>query len=309
MARHPLGPPGAGVDGPAGLRARGGPPGLRASFVAWRTVSPTEQFHVLVGGLGAPPLDVGCLLIAAHASGAEGAGSIVSRGLAVLDELAATCPGTSVDDLRRHLFGPGGFVGNRQRYDDPRNSYLDHVLASRRGIPITLSIVMIETGRRLGLELDGIGMPGHFLVGAGSDRYVDAFDGGRVLDAAGCRQRFAELAGPDAPWSDELLAPVEPRAVLARVLANLRQLFGATQDLRSLDWVLELRLGIPGVPVRERADRASVLAALGRYDEAASQLELLARASDAVDRRHPSATGAPSDDLRARAARLRARLN
>lgn len=277
-----------------------------------RPVSATEQFRALVAG-GDPdaPLDVGCLLIAAHARPEADAGAVLAAGLADLDALAETCPGPTVDDLRRHLFGDLGFHGNRRRYDDPRNSYLDHVLAQRTGIPITLAVVMIEVGRRLGIPLDGVGMPGHFLVGLGDGWFVDAFEGGRLLDAAGCRERFLELAGPGAPWSDELLAPVRPQAVLARVLANLRQLFAAAHDLHGLDWVLQLRLGIPGVPERERAERASVLSALGRYDEAAGELEALAR-STMGDTRHPSGATIPDDasvDLRARAARLRARLN
>lgn len=275
-------------------------------------VSATEQFHALVAADGPDaPLDVGCLLIAAHAHPRDEVASVLTAGLAALDALAESCPGPTVDDLRRHLFGDLGFHGNRRRYDDPRNSYLDHVLAQRTGIPITLAVVMIEVGRRLGIPLDGVGMPGHFLVGLGDGWFVDAFDGGRLLDAEGCRERFLELAGPGAPWSDELLAPVRPQAVLARVLANLRQLFATAHDLRGLDWVLQLRLGLPGVPERERAERASVLSALGRYDEAAGELESLAR-STMAETRHPSGVTIPDAtavDLRARAARLRARLN
>lgn len=266
-------------------------------------------------------LDTGCLLIAAHARPPAEADAVVPAGLAALDAIAGGCPGSSLDDLRSHLFDDLGFIGNRRQYDDPRNSYLDVVLARRTGIPITLAVVTIEVGRRIGLPLAGAGMPGHFLVDAGAGRYVDAFDGGRVLDEEGCRQRFVELAGLGAPWSAELLERAEPRAVLARVLANLRQLFAGTQDLRSLDWVLELRLGIPGVPARERSERSSVLAALGRYDEAARELERLACLEEAGAlapppgaSRHPSGGPAGGADdiateLRSRAARLRARLN
>ncbi len=293
------------------------------------SVSPTDEFRALVArppeGI---PLDVGCLLIAAHAHPAAEAPGVVPAGLAALDAIAQRCPGPDLDDVRGHLFGTLGFAGNRRRYDDPRNSFLDVVLQRRLGIPITLAVVVIEVGRRVGLSLAGVGMPGHFLVAAGEDRYLDAFDGGRVLDGQGCRERFVELAGPGAPWSPELLERSDPRVVLARVLANLRQLFAQSQDLRGLDWVLELRLGIPGVPAAERADRASVLSALGRYDEAARELERLAETEEAGSdglagegvgaRLAAGAQGRPSDGhaegeaaagLRARAAQLRARLN
>jgi regulator of sirC expression with transglutaminase-like and TPR domain len=281
-------------------------------------VSATEQFAALVRGPeDAMPLDTACLLIAAHARPAADPGQVIASGHDHLDALAAGCPGSTLDDVRAHLFGAVGFTGNRRRYDDPRNSFLDEVLERRLGIPITLAVVVIEVGRRLGLDLQGVGMPGHFLVEVEDGRYLDAFDGGRLLDVDGCRRRFNELAGPGAPWSTDLLAPVGPRDVVSRVLANLRALFAQSQDIRRLDWVLELRLAIPGVPERERAERASVLAALGRYDEAADQLEHLADAEASgasVPGRHPSSGPDAGDEelaseLRARAARLRARLN
>jgi len=280
-------------------------------------VGATERFIALIQGPEAEiELDEGCLLVAAHAHPGADAGAVVDAGRARLDTLAATCAGPSLAELRRHLFDTNGFTGNRRRYEDPRNSLLDEVLERRTGIPITLAVVVIEVGRRLGLRFDGIGLPGHFLVGVGPGQYLDAFDAGRLLDTAGCQRRFAELAGADAPWSAGLLAPVGPRAVLARVLANLRAVFAASRDLTSLEWVLRLRVAIPGVAAQERVERASVLAALGRYDEAAIELDRVADIVEAPTpgppRRHPSVSADPAADaaeLRARALRLRARLN
>ena len=95
-----------------------------------------------------------------------------------------------------------------------------------------------------------------------------------------------------------MLAPVGPLAIVARVLANLRGVFAATDDLGALARVLELRTAIPGVPAAERAERSAVLSALGRYGEAATELDRLA----ALD-------GGDADEIRLRAAALRARLN
>jgi regulator of sirC expression with transglutaminase-like and TPR domain len=264
----------------------------------------TERFAAL---LRAPeeaiPLDAACLLIAAavrpdtRAGAAGDTDAVVADGLEELDRLAARCP-PDLDVLRRRLFEEEGFAGNRLSYDDPRNSYLDEVLHRRTGIPITLAVVVIEVARRVGLQLAAVGMPGHFLVGAGGGRYLDAFDGGRLLDVEACRRRFAELAGPDARWAPDLLSPVGARAVLARVLANLRSVFAAADDLVSLASVLELRSAIPGVPAAERAERSAVLAALGRFDEAAAELDRLAATQPADATR-----------LRSSAAALRARLN
>ena len=280
------------------------------------SMSAADEFLALVSGPDERiALDTGCLLIAALGRGRPDDASVVTDGRAQLDQLAARSDATDVDGLLRYLFGTLGFTGNRDHYDDPRNSYLDEVLDRRCGIPITLAVVVIEVGRRLGLELTPVGMPGHFLVGAGPGRYVDAFDGGRVLDAEGCRRRFQELAGPGAPWSTELLAPVGPRSVLTRVLANLRRLFAASHDLHGLAWVLALRTGIPGVPSTERMERATVLAALGRFDEAAVELDRLADLEeDGSPAFHHPSQGPAADvvaapELRARAARLRARLN
>ena len=225
----------------------------------------TDRFVALVQGPeDGIDLDEGCLLVAAHARPGADAGEVVEAGRARLDALAETCTGPSLADVRRHLFETVGFSGNRHRYDDPRNSLLDEVLERRTGIPITLAVVVIEVGRRLGLQFDGIGLPGHFLVGVGTRPVPGRVRGG---PAAGHGRLPAPVRrdwpGADAPWSAGLLAPVGPRAVLARVLANLRAVFAESRDLHSLEWVLRLRLAIPGVPVQERVERATVLAAPG----------------------------------------------
>ena len=179
------------------------------------------------------PLDVAALLIAVHADPAAD----VDAAVAELDAIAATCPGARLEDLRRHLFGTEGFRGDDEDYYDPANSLLHRVLERRRGIPITLSVVTMEVGRRIGLAIDGIGMPGHFLV-RHEDTLFDPFDRGAVLDAT----RF------DA----EVLEPVGPIAIIARMLANLKQIYVTNGDATGLEWVLRLRTAIPGIPDEER---------------------------------------------------------
>jgi regulator of sirC expression with transglutaminase-like and TPR domain len=259
-------------------------------------VDPTSEFLALVGRPEAEvALDRVATLVAAHAS----PGLDVDATLQRLDDLAAGCADATPAALRHHLFATVGFTGDRQHYDDPRNSMIDQVLDRRMGIPITLSVVMLEVGRRLGIRLVGVGMPGHFLVGEGDDRFVDPFERGRLLDREGCRGQFHAVVGPDAPWDPSFLRPVGPHAIMTRILSNLRQAYSAAGDLRSLAWVLRLRCGVPGVDSRERLELVGVLSCLGRYDEAAAELERLA-AAGAEDER---------DNLRGRALRLRARLN
>jgi regulator of sirC expression with transglutaminase-like and TPR domain len=219
-----------------------------------------------------------------------------------LDVLAAGCSDISFEGVIRHMRALG-FSGDRDNYYDARNSYLNHVIDRRRGIPITLSVVAIELGRRLGVPVIGIGMPGHFLVrdGAQLDAFADVFDG-RMLDRAGCERLFDELQ-PGATFDDSLLAPAGTRSIVARLLANLKGIHLARRDRRSLAWVLRLRIAVPGVPLTEHRELASALAADGQFLEAAAVLDALAEL----------ARGAGDleivDDAERGADRLRARLN
>ena len=143
-------------------------------------MQPTQRFADLMELPAASvPLDEAAFLIAAHAH----PGLDVGAQLARLDDLAMRCLDPSRDGVLAHLFGAEGFRGNDADYYDPDNSMLDRVLDRRRGIPITLSVVLIEVGRRLGVPFTGIGAPGHFIVRHdGSGVYIDPFNGGRVLD-------------------------------------------------------------------------------------------------------------------------------
>lgn len=210
------------------------------------------RFAELVGGPeGALVLDEPALLIAAHDHPVD-----IGAQLRALDDLATRVRGEDAEGLARALFVEHGFAGNTVDYGDPRNSYLDEVLRRRLGLPITLSVLMIEVGRRRGLVVDGIGMPGHFLVRAGGV-YVDPFHGGVLLDEHGARDLFAR-ANPGTPFLPRYLEPVGARAVLARMLANLVATFLQRDPLRAR-WALELRLTIPGLPDGERLQGEATL--------------------------------------------------
>jgi regulator of sirC expression with transglutaminase-like and TPR domain len=254
-----------------------------------------DRFAALVAGPEDEiPLDEAALLIAAHAR----PDLDVAAELGRLDELAAGCKEPTLDGLTHHLFTELGFRGNTEEYSDPDNSYLDRVVQRRVGIPITLSVLTMEVGRRLGVPLDGVGMPAHFLVRHRPDpeTFLDPFGGGRRLDAAGCRALFAALGGTE--WDDGYLAPVGPRAILTRMLLNLQGLF-LPSDLRSAAWVLELRLTVPGLAVADRLGLARALGSLGRFGSAAAEL-------DRVAAELPADEGAT---LAAEAKALRARAN
>jgi regulator of sirC expression with transglutaminase-like and TPR domain len=222
-----------------------------------------------------PPLDEGAALIAAVGSDAD-----VGATLARLDDLAAGAlafaDARTAAGLAHVLFVDWAFAGNTEDYGDPRNSYLPDVMDRRLGLPITLAVLMIEVGRRIGVGLTGIAMPGHFLVGVVDDPecFVDPFHAGAVLDRDGCRARFAALHGPGAPFRDDFLAPTSARLVLLRMLANLQQTF-VTRRSADARWAARLRLAFPELPAEERRRSADVLASVGAFDEAASVIDAL----------------------------------
>jgi regulator of sirC expression with transglutaminase-like and TPR domain len=235
----------------------------------------TGRFAELVGRADDEiPLDEAAVLIAAHAY----PGLDTAAVLVLLDELAGGCTAAGLDGLRHYLFDVLGFSGNTTRYADPRNSFLNDVLQRRLGIPISLSIVTMEVGRRVDVPFEGVGMPGHFLVRhAYTPRVLlDPFDRGRIVDEGDCEALYRSVYGASAAFDPSALAPVGKRAILARMLANLRQLYLATGDVWSTGWVLRLRTTIPADGVSEMADAASAHAALGRFAEAAALLENLA---------------------------------
>lgn len=193
-----------------------------------------------------------------------------ARWLGELDRLADGVG--SLDDLVHRLFVEERFAGNTADYYDPRNSLLPHVLTRRLGIPITLAVVTIEVGRRAGIALYGVGMPGHFLVGDG-ERLLDAFDGGRLLDVAAAQARFRAVAGAGAPFGRHLLAPTPTATILARMLENLRGTYRARRRPGSLEWVLRMRLALPGAGPGVLVELAGALGDQGRWHEGARLLE------------------------------------
>jgi regulator of sirC expression with transglutaminase-like and TPR domain len=258
----------------------------------------TERFRRLVARPERSlPLDEAAFLIAAHAR----PGLDIDAGLAALDVLASRVREPSVDGVVTLLFGELGFTGNFASYYDPDNSFLDQVLERRVGIPITLSLLAIEVGRRVGVGLDGVGLPGHFLLRTREDPpgFVDAFSGGRRLDVEGCAQLFWRSQGPEAPFGVEVLDPGGPRVILARMLGNLRSIYRERNARHELVWVEQLRVALPGSALADRRALALALAEVGRFDEAADLLSALA--DDAGAR--------PGAAIRRHAEQIRSRLN
>lgn len=244
------------------------------------------------------PLDEAALLISAHANPSLD----VAAQLCRLDRLAGRVCGRDSVAVAALLFGELGLQGDRDSYGDPANSYLDRVLDRRRGIPISLSVLLIEIGRRCDVPLEGVGMPGHFLVRdpLAPAELIDAFDRGRRIDRVGCERLLRATTGGMASLTPEMLAATPRRAVVARMLANLDASFDRAGDREALAWVSSLRLAIPGAPLGDRVQLARRLGAMGRFDSAAALLEESATSAPVTEAR---------DRLLAEAGSLRALLN
>ncbi|MBI4509574.1 MAG: hypothetical protein HY698_08045 [Deltaproteobacteria bacterium] len=158
-----------------------------------------------------------------------------------LDEMAEAIrghgmsgPGRVVGALNKYLFDDLGFRGNEDDYYDPRNSFLNEVLDRRVGIPITLSVVYIEVGRRLGLDLHGVSFPGHFLVKqrlGSEEKILDPYHGGVYLEREDLVDRLERAIGQDVQLADEHLVTATKRQILTRMLNNLRGIYHRVEDV------------------------------------------------------------------------------
>lgn len=206
----------------------------------------------MAAGAGDVPLDEAALLISA----ALQPGLDMIEWLAALDVLAGDCPTPTPDGVARFLFDVEHFVGNRQAYYDWRNSCLDRVIATRTGIPISLSVLMIEVARRVGVRLVGVGMPTHFLVRVADDpeAFFDPFAGGRRLDRGEARSLFEDLTRGQVRWEEGYLGPTPNRDIVIRMLNNLKSVFAGRSDHVRLGLIMGLRAAVPELAESEAAE-------------------------------------------------------
>ena len=237
-----------------------------------------ERFERLAAGSD-PDLVEGALLIAAEEQG----GVDPQPVLAKLDALASAARGmlrqtrsmrARLLALSRLLYQQEGFRGNSSEYYEPANSCLDQVLERRTGIPITLALVWIELGRRLGLQLEGVGFPGHFLVRAPASRplLLDPFTGSLVGEDW-CVARLRSLLGPKAVLEPDLLRAATPRQMLIRMLANLKQIYSYREQYERALACSERILLLAPHSALELRDRGLLLEALECFGPAVADLE------------------------------------
>lgn len=191
--------------------------------------------------------------------------------------------------LHDYLFVELGFIGNTLNYHDPANSYLPTVLESRRGLPITLSLVYKVVGERAGLKIHGLGLPGHFCAGVETPEgltIIDPFYAGRVLNEQEAHERIRDTYGSHVEWTEELLSPVTNRHWLTRIMQNLLHTFNERDRVKDVAAMLELELLLWPEQMHLQRDLALVLARLGEVGSASNWLTRYLTANPEDPQRH-----------------------
>ncbi len=257
--------------------------------------SDLERFRELLSKAQVP-LDLAALTLSGHC---QGQALNFDEELAKLDHLAEQVSIRTLQGVVECLFGELGFAGDELDYFAPRNSYIDQVIESKRGIPISLGVLVIEVARRCSIRVLGVGMPGHFLVREYEDpnNFVNPFKG-TMITRYEAQELFVRLH-PSAEFKDEYLAQVTNQAILSRMLNNLRMIHLKGRSTKDLIPALELALCFGSPSVAEARQLASALESVGRTDEAARNMDELAKRSDKRE----------ADEIRALATRLWSRLN
>ena len=183
---------------------------------------------------------------------------LAKRTSAQLRSDAVERPMEAIESINYQLFEIEGFRGNQEDYYDPRNSFLNDVLDRKTGIPITLSVLYMEVGRRIGLKVEGVGMPGHFIVKCkhnGAEIFIDAFGRGEILLEEGCERKLTQLHGKDFQFNRSCLDAVNHSQILTRMLHNLKAIYWNQQNYAKALGVIEKLLLINPTAAAEIRDR------------------------------------------------------
>jgi regulator of sirC expression with transglutaminase-like and TPR domain len=225
---------------------------------------------LLLCRIESPQLDIDPALRSLSDLGRRAAVLVASAGASIRERLAA---------VTHLLFDVEGFRGDREHYDDIRNSLLPVVLERRRGIPISLAVVYLTVARAAGLEIMGVAFPGHFLMRAAPDAgheahplILDPFAGGRELDRAALERLLARHAGEDARLEPGLLLPCDSRQIIVRMLNNMKRLYVSARSFPQAWQVADLLVALDRRP-EDLRDRGLLAYHLDDFPAALLDLE------------------------------------
>ncbi len=216
------------------------------------------QAALVIAQIEYPLLDPGAYIARLDSMG-EAAKSWIARQV---EETGDISPLARTKSLNAYLFSDQQFAGNRDRYDDPRNSCLNEVLDRRSGIPFTLSVVYMEVGRRAGMEIDGVNFPGHCLVRVRETAgrkprglIVDPFHSGALLSEQDCRTLLEKHVGSEVTFSRSLMATATRMQIIVRMLLNLNRVYMQMRSFPQARDVTELLLAVTPSALSELRDR------------------------------------------------------
>jgi regulator of sirC expression with transglutaminase-like and TPR domain len=193
----------------------------------------------------------------------------------------APAPAEAEAAMRQVLFEELGLRGNTWRYGEPASSFLDEVLSSRAGLPITLSVIFLEVGWRVGLPVVGLALPGHFLVryiAQDGDLIIDPFNRGRLWSIAECETQVRSFFGTVTPaLMERVMEPPTRHAILLRMLRNLKNAYVELADYVRARWVVERILLVMPDDIDEVRDLGLLLLRIGDIAGALEQFERYAR--------------------------------
>jgi regulator of sirC expression with transglutaminase-like and TPR domain len=198
-------------------------------------------------------------------------------------------PLTVIEAMNTVLFIEEEFHGNQTDYYHPNNSFLNKVLDDRTGIPITLSLLYIEVGRRVGIEIEGIGLPFHFMVRCRLTEgviYIDPFSGGKLLTERNCRDLIRHMAKGKIKIYPQWFEPVSHRQFLARVLNNLKRISIDNEEYERALAICNLIVLLVPHAFAERRDRGIVHLQLKHYAHALHDLQAYVELVPHADDRH-----------------------
>jgi regulator of sirC expression with transglutaminase-like and TPR domain len=221
---------------------------------------------VALGAEGHPRLDVGSI--------EKRLESLVEGARAVVGGAGGDAVPARVERLNRFLFEEQGYHGDSETYEDVRNSYVSDVLERRQGIPVTLGVLWMTVAGRLGLAVNGVGLPMHFVARCEAEDgplYVDAFHG-KVLDREGCVRLVADAAGRYVSLPDTTFRPLRSAEVLLRMLRNVRHQHEKAGRLEGVLSAIDRALHLTPLDAGGWRDRAVVLSRLSRPAAAARSL-------------------------------------
>jgi regulator of sirC expression with transglutaminase-like and TPR domain len=193
--------------------------------------------------------------------------------------------------FNEYLYDEKGFTGNRQNYEDPRNSFLNEVLDRRTGIPISLAVVYLEIARHAGIRISGVNFPGHFLLRAALDPganvrvadepflIIDPFHGGARLSELDCRELLRQYVGDAAAFDQTLLEPATRNDIIVRMLVNLKRLFVRMRSFPQARFISDLLLTVDPSALAELRDRGLLAYHLEDFGAALRDLETYLRLS------------------------------